>query len=89
MEEDRTLHYAYPFYDKNLIGSNIGMGMMLKAILHAKEKQKSYIYLGTVYTEQSLYKTQFKGLEWFDGESWSTDIDDLKNKIKGDNEKLS
>ncbi len=81
METDELIHYAYPFYRKEYINSNLGMGMMLKTILHGKEKQKKYIYLGTVYTKDSLYKLQFKGLEWFDGEKWENDINLLKEKI--------
>ena len=82
METENLSHYAHPFYKKDLIGTNIGMGMMLKAIINAKENSKEYVYLGTVYTQESLYKTQFKGLEWFNGENWSKDIDMLKDEIK-------
>jgi leucyl-tRNA---protein transferase len=81
METPDLLHYAYPFYSEEMINSNIGMGMMLKAILYAKETERKYIYLGTVYTEQSQYKLQFKGLEWFDGQEWNRDINLLKEKI--------
>ena len=84
MESDKFLHYAYPFYDEKYIGKNIGMGMILKALEHAKEKGKKYLYLGTVYTKESLYKLQFKGSEWFDGQNWNEDIDLLKEKIKND-----
>ncbi len=85
METDKLLHYAYPFYEPKLIGSNIGMSMMIKAIEQAKEQGKDYVYLGTVYTPESLYKTQFKGLEWFNENSWDKDIEKLKNKIREEN----
>ncbi len=85
METENILHYSYPFYKPNLVKSNIGMGMILKAIEYAKENNKKYFYLGTVYTKESLYKLQFKQMEWFDGEKWNTDIALLKEKIKDEN----
>ncbi len=86
MESDNLLHYAYPFYKKEFLNTNIGIGMMLKAIIHAKEENKQYIYLGTTYTKDSLYKLQFKGLEWFNGQVWDNDIEKLKELIKKENE---
>ncbi|MEW6610323.1 MAG: hypothetical protein AB1352_01680 [Patescibacteria group bacterium] len=68
------LHYAYPFYDTTRSRAfalpSLGMAMMLKAILWAQEKQMSYVYLGSIQDERSLYKFQFKGVEWWDGEKW-------------------
>ncbi len=85
METEDLLHYAYPFYKPELISSNIGMGMMIKAIEYAKENEKKHVYLGTVYTPKSLYKTQFRGIEWFDENTWDKDIEKLKAKIKEEN----
>ncbi len=85
MENDEFLHYAYPFYKAELLNQNIGMAMMIKAIEYAKEKNKKNIYLGTVYTKDSLYKLQFKGMEWFDGEGWNDEIDTLKSLINQGN----
>lgn len=79
----KLMHYAYPFYDTTYFKRNAGMGMMLRAILHAKESGLDYVYLGTCYTEESLYKTQFEGVEYFTGFEWSDDIDKLKSLIRG------
>lgn len=74
--------YAYPFYDYINYPSNYGMGMMLRAILVAKENNLDYIYLGSVTRETDLYKLQFKGLEWFDENFWQIDkIEELKQII--------
>lgn len=81
METENLIHYAYPFYGKEFIGTNIGMGMILKTLEYAKENGKKYLYLGTAYTKSSKYKLQFKGLEWFDEGSWNSNIDNLKKKI--------
>lgn len=64
----KIVHYAYPFYDLKVVSylPSVGMAMMLKAILWAKEQGRQYIYLGS----DQKYKRQFKGLEVFNGKSW-------------------
>jgi arginyl-tRNA--protein-N-Asp/Glu arginylyltransferase len=79
------LHYAYPFYDLELNLPNIGMSMMINAVQFAKDSDRKYIYLGSVTNEQSLYKLQFSGCEWWDNEKgeWNTDLDELKRIVVG------
>jgi len=84
-ESNELLHYSYPFYElrtQNFELNNIGMGMMLRAILYAKEQGKKYIYLGSAKDAKAKYKLQFAGLEWFDGEKWSNDLEELRNVLK-------
>ena len=90
-ESNKILHYSYPFYtleNSKLFEnfkfqiSNLGMGMMLHAILYAQKQNKKYIYLGSAKDEKAKYKLQFKGLEWFTGEEWSQDLEELKNVFK-------
>lgn len=76
------IHYAHPFYKIEYFKNNIGMGMMLKSIIFAKEKNVKKIYLGTCYEESALYKTQFTGFEFFDGVSWNKDLNVLKERIR-------
>lgn len=75
---NEIIHYSYPFYDLNYKNKNIGMGMMVRAVALAKEEKKKYIYLGSFQRPTDTYKLQFKGLEWFDGKNWQTNLDDLK-----------
>lgn len=78
------VHYAYPFYDLNVPKDlSIGMGMMIKAILWAKENNKNYIYLGSVIDQKAKYKLQFGGVEWFntDTQKWENDLEKLKQLI--------
>ncbi|MBN2015861.1 hypothetical protein JW766_03430 [Candidatus Dojkabacteria bacterium] len=82
IKTEKILHYAYPFYDLSYFDKNCGMGMMLKAIQWAQEKGLNYAYLGTCYTEASLYKTQFEGCEYFTGFSWSDNLARLKELVK-------
>ncbi|MCA9386998.1 hypothetical protein KC669_03105 [Candidatus Dojkabacteria bacterium] len=74
------MHYAYPFYNLDLGISNLGMGMMIRAIQYAKNEGLQYIYLGSVVDPESKYKLQFNNLEWFDTDkkNWTNDINELK-----------
>lgn len=80
-ESDTILHYSYPFYDLEHAPKDTGMGMMLRSIEYAKENDKEYIYLGSLTRPGDTYKLQFKGLEWFDGEKWSSDIEKAKEEV--------
>ena len=75
------LHYSYPFYDESKISKDMGLGMMLKAILWAKEKGLKYIYLGSLQRPGDVYKLQFAGLEWFDEKKWSQDLEEVKKLL--------
>lgn len=79
LETNELIHYCYPFYKLNSELPNLGLGMMLKAIVYAKEQGKKYIYLGSAQRPTDTYKLQFEGLEWFDGKKWKTDLGELKN----------
>jgi arginyl-tRNA--protein-N-Asp/Glu arginylyltransferase len=83
-QTNELLHYSYPFYILNSKFNipNLGLGMMLRAILYAQEQGKKYIYLGSFQRPTDVYKLQFKGLEWFDGEKWTEDLEELKQQIK-------
>lgn len=80
----KSLHYAYPFYDLEYVKKNMGIGMMLSAIELAQKDKIKYVYLGTCYTESSLYKTQFKGLEYFNGWCWDNNLAALKELVRGE-----
>jgi len=54
---------------------------MLEAVNWAKESGKEYLYLGTCYEESALYKTEFKGVEFFNGFRWSDNLEELKGLV--------
>jgi arginyl-tRNA--protein-N-Asp/Glu arginylyltransferase len=56
--------------------------MMTKAIVWAQDQNKKYIYLGSAQRPGDTYKLQFEGLEWFDGQAWKNDMDELKSILK-------
>lgn len=86
LETNDLLHYCYPFYvlrpTSYILNPNTGLGMMLKAIIYAKDSGKKYIYLGSAQRPTDTYKLQFEGLEWFDGKEWKIDVEELKNILK-------
>jgi arginyl-tRNA--protein-N-Asp/Glu arginylyltransferase len=85
-ETNKILHYSYPFYvlspTSYVFNPNTGIGMMLKAIIWAKENNKKYVYLGSAKDAKAKYKLQFTGLEWFDGKEWKTDLEELKKILE-------
>jgi len=82
---DSLLQYAHAFYALAHLNENLGARMILEAVGWAKENKRKYAYLGTCYEEKALYKTEFRGGEFFNGFSWSKNLDELKALIKGFN----
>ena len=79
------LHYWFAFFDLNYPEYSLGKYMMYSAIHWAFDNKFEYVYLGTAYGEKALYKVRdFKGLEFFDGNRWNSDMQLLKEKCKTD-----
>ncbi len=84
---DEILHYWFSFYDLQYSRLGLGKWMMYKIIEWSKEKGLKEVYLGTCYGEKAMYKMRdFKGLSFFDGNTWNTDMKLLKQKCKSDHE---
>ena len=81
-------YYYYAFYDLNYYARNLGMFMMTSAAALFAERGFKHLYLGTCYSDNALYKTQFAGAEFFNGFRWSGDLDELKFIIKRDGKEL-
>jgi arginyl-tRNA--protein-N-Asp/Glu arginylyltransferase len=73
--------YYYAFYDLNYYRQNLGMFMMTAAVDYFAQEKFAYIYLGSCYSQNALYKTQFAGAEFFNGARWSGNLDELKYLI--------
>ena len=80
------LHYSYPFYDLEQSPKSMGLAMMTKAIVWAKEQGLEYVYLGSFQRPSDTYKLQFKGMEWFDGEKWQSDLEGLEKPKMTENQ---
>lgn len=84
LKTDTAIFYWYGFLDPAYSKSGLGMRMMLEAVMQAKEAGKQFGYVGTIYTKSSLYKTNLKGFEFFNGFEWSSNQDELKYLLEKD-----
>lgn len=82
-------HFWYSFYDLSLVEQSLGMWLMLDAARDAKERGKGNFYVGTVYGDKALYKTNVPALSWWDGRTWQTDIEQLKARARSDKERTA
>lgn len=80
---NQIVQYAHSFYKVDCIGQNLGTRMILEAVNWAKKNQKKYIYLGTCYSKEAFYKTEFKGIEFFNGFKWNSNLSELKKLVSG------
>ena len=78
LEKPRAAYYYYAFYDLAQRHRNLGMFMMTRAVALFAELGFHYAYLGTCYSERALYKTQFPAVQFFNGNSWSENLAELK-----------
>lgn len=78
IDNTRFAYYYFAFYDLNYPLKSLGAYMMTSAIIELRESDARYVYLGTVYSRSALYKSQFKGFEFFNGIRWSDNIKELK-----------
>src|SRR5882757_511054 len=88
LEGKSLAFYYYAFYDLNYYARNLGMFMMTSAAALFAERSCKNLYLGTCYSDNALYKTQFAGAEFFNGFRWSGDMVELKFIIQRDQGEL-
>jgi arginyl-tRNA--protein-N-Asp/Glu arginylyltransferase len=86
IEARQLAYYYYAFYDLNYYSRNLGMFMMTTATALFASRQFGHLYLGTCYSQNALYKTQFAGAEFFTGFRWSDDLEELKFILNRDKE---
>ena len=84
LEEPMMGFYYFSFYDLDYFKNSLGMFMMTTAVRHLQQLGFEFIYLGSCYSRNALYKTQFEGAEFFNGFRWSRDLDELKFLIQRD-----
>lgn len=84
LEPPVLAYYYYSFYDLLYFPRNMGMYMMTSTVQHMKELGFGAIYLGSCYSRNAMYKTQFEGFEFFNGFRWSNDPGELKYFIERD-----
>jgi arginyl-tRNA--protein-N-Asp/Glu arginylyltransferase len=85
IQDQELVYYYYAFYDINYYNRNLGMHMMTSAVAVFAERGFRHLYLGTCYSRNALYKTQFEGAEFFNGFRWVGDVDELKYILRREN----
>ena len=84
---DETMaHFWFSFYDLSLTKQSLGLWLILDCMRDAKAQGLAHYYLGTVYGEKALYKTNFEPLEWWGGDGWSNNFELLKTYTRTDGE---
>lgn len=78
LEGNRLAFYYYAFYDLTHSNRSLGMFMMTSAVKLFAERGCEHLYLGSCYSDNALYKTQFAGFEFFNGCRWSGSLEELK-----------
>ncbi len=82
---DETMgHYWFSFYDLEYAYKSLGMWIMLDCIREAQKAGKKHYYIGTVYGEKALYKTNFDSLEFWNGNAWVQNTKLLRAKSRAD-----
>lgn len=84
LESPRLAFYRYAFYDLEHFNRSLGLFMMTSAAQFFAGQKFAHLYLGTCYAERALYKTQFTGVEFFNGFRWSPDLEELKYLLRRD-----
>ena len=82
LEPPALAYYYYAFYDLNYYSRNLGMYMMTSAVALFAERGFDFLYLGSCYSRNALYKTQFAGAEFFNGVRWTGDLEELKYLLR-------
>lgn len=82
LEEPAVAFYYYAFYDLEYFQRHLGMFMMTTAVDHFARAGFEFLHLGTCYSERALYKTQFAGIQFFNGFQWSENLEELKYLLR-------
>lgn len=84
LEGEKMSHFWFSAYNLEYVHQSLGMWLMVDTALKKKAEGKKYLYLGTVYGDKALYKTNFPSLEWWDETHWETDTKKLKKIARED-----
>ncbi|MBK9576329.1 MAG: hypothetical protein IPO40_04575 [Fibrobacteres bacterium] len=82
LESNGTWFYSNAFYEVDHPFRSLGAFLMTETIRQLALHQAVHLHLGTCYSRAALYKTQFPGVEFFNGFRWSADLEELKYLIE-------
>jgi len=84
LESNALAFYYYAFYELDYPERSLGLYMMTSAVAEFAARGTRHLYLGSCYSEKALYKTQFAGVEFFNGFRWSHNLKELKYRLGRD-----
>lgn len=84
VEAGSVAYCLLPFYDLSYLERHLGMYQATSAVRYFAEQGFTYFYFGSGYGSKALYKTQFRGVEFFTGITWSPNLEELKQLIRWD-----
>jgi len=88
ISDKKITHFWFSFFDLDYAYKSLGMWLMIDSTRQAKNNHKEYFYLGTVYGEKALYKTNFDFIEYWNGNKWIKDKKKLRTKSRNDRIKI-
>jgi hypothetical protein len=77
LEPGASAEYGIPVYEPKYLKESIGNHLLAETLATLRSAGCDYAYLGTCYSNQDLYKTRFRGMQFFNGYSWSSDRTEL------------
>lgn len=80
LNDGASWFYSNAFFDPDG-PSGLGAFLMTETVRKLSEDGQEFLYLGTCYSRQALYKTAFRGIEFFDGNRWLDDLKALKHLL--------
>lgn len=81
LDRDRSAFYSYAFFEPEGRDRNLGMAIMTSCVARFADAGFRHIHLGTCYSGKALYKTQFPGVQFWDGTLWRNDLGALKRMV--------
>ncbi|MGA4642984.1 hypothetical protein [Limisphaera sp. 4302-co] len=84
LEPPLVAYYSYAFYEWEWRKAQLGMFMMTHAVDTLARAGLRHLHLGTCYSARALYKTQFAGVQFFNGFRWSDNLDELHHLLERD-----
>lgn len=82
LRDKETWFYSNAFYDAGHPVRSLGAFLMTETVRRLAEAGAHHLHLGTCYSRSALYKTGFPGIEFFNGNRWSGDLQELKHLIE-------
>jgi hypothetical protein len=75
--DEPAAEYGIPVYAPEHLDVSIGNHLMAEALRTLQSMNYAHAYLGTCYSDRDLYKTRFRGMEFFNGYKWTGDRREL------------